>query len=112
MRIAMWIAPALLLAGGAAAVQTAQAKTVPIVGKDKVKGDCGAAGGTYGTNSHTGSYSCLNPDGSGISCGGWSAAQKKTCDKWSAEVKVEEQPARVRAALTHGKVMAKAKLVQ
>ena len=112
MRIAMWMVPALLLAGSAVLVQTAQAKTVPIVSKDKVKGDCGAAGGMYGTNSHTGSYSCLNPDGSGISCGGWSAAQKKTCDKWSAEVKVEEQPSRARAAIAHGKAQMKAKPVQ
>ena len=94
MRRAMWMVPAWLLAGSAALVGTAQAKTVPIVGKDNVEGRCHEAGGTFETSSHTGSYSCLHPDGSGISCGGWTKAQKKTCDTWGAEAKVEEQPSR------------------
>lgn len=112
MRMMLRIAPALLLAGGAGLARTAHGKTIPIVGKDKVEGRCGEAGGVFGTNSHTGSYTCLNPDGSGISCGGSSKAQKKTCDTWGPLAKVEEQPPRVRSAIAQQKALVKAKPAQ
>jgi len=112
MRMMLWIAPALLLAAGAGLTRTAHADTIPIVGKDKVQGRCGESGGMFGTNSHTGGYTCLNPDGSRITCGGWSKAQKKTCDTWGPSAKVEEQPPRVRSAIAQQKALVKAKPAQ
>lgn len=47
---------------------------------DRVQGKCGESGGTYSPPNKNGVYGCLNPDGSGIVCGGVTKTQKKTCD--------------------------------
>lgn len=112
MRITMWTGIALLLAASAGLTRSAQAKTIPIVGKDKVEGACNDAGGTFGTNKKYGGYTCLNKDGSGTTCGGWSKAQKKTCDTWGPLAEAEKQPPRVKAAMAQGKALAKAKPMQ
>jgi hypothetical protein len=46
--------------------------------KKQVKDSC-QAGGAYWPTSAGGTYGCMNPDGSGIVCGGVSAKDKKTC---------------------------------
>lgn len=59
------------------------AEKVSIKGNSKtqVEGRCGESGGVFFPSSHTNStYGCLNKDGSGIVCGGYTKAFKKTCD--------------------------------
>lgn len=73
-----------ILAIGAIGVtaEPAMAKEVSIKthSQSQVKGDCGGDGDVYwvpGKSGHT--YGCMHGDGSGIVCGGVTAAQKKTC---------------------------------
>ncbi len=47
---------------------------------DAVEGKCNEKGGVYFPPKGGHSYGCLNPDGSGIVCGG----AKKGCDSWPA----------------------------
>ena len=60
---------------------SAMAKEVPIKGNSKkeVKSRCDESGGTYWPTSGGGTYGCISPDGSGITCGGVTANDKKTC---------------------------------
>jgi len=71
---------AAMLAIWAGAAAPAHADHIDLVKKDKVEGKCNEAGGTYWGTSASGSYGCLNPDGSGIVCGG----AKPGCDRWPA----------------------------
>ncbi len=48
----------------------AGANTVPLQPKSQVKSDCAAAGGVYVSKMRNGVYGCMNPDTSGIVCGG------------------------------------------
>ena len=60
---------------------SAIAEEVSIKGhsKTKVEGKCNEDGGVYWPTSAGGTYGCMNPDGSGIVCGGYTKEQKKTC---------------------------------
>lgn len=63
------------------ASQSAMADRVALQGRDKVQGKCGTSGGTYWSEGKTGhTYGCMNPDGSGIVCGGVTKDQKNSCD--------------------------------
>src|SRR5215469_2845364 len=63
---------------------SALAKEVSIKGnnKDQVQGRCNESGGTYWPTSAGGTYGCMNPDGSGIVCGGTHPKDKNTCSTW------------------------------
>jgi hypothetical protein len=72
----------LAVAAISIAAPSAMAKEVSIKNhsQSKVKGSCGGDGDVYwvpGSTGHT--YGCMHGDGSGIVCGGVTAAQKKTC---------------------------------
>jgi hypothetical protein len=57
------------------------AEQIPAQKPDAVQGKCGQSGGVHfpktGPNS---TYGCINPDGSGIVCGGITKKDKQTCD--------------------------------
>lgn len=59
----------------------AMAKEIPIGGhnKNSVKLECTQNNGVFWPTSSGGTYGCMNPDGSGIICGGVSKHDKKTC---------------------------------
>lgn len=82
---------------------SAMAKEVPVKGNSKkeVKSRCDESGGTYWPSSAGGTYGCVNPDGSGIICGGVTAHDKKTCGTFRQvppriptrdEVRIGEKP--------------------
>jgi hypothetical protein len=75
---------AAILVALAALPSQAAANRVPIKGNSatQVEGRCNESGGVYSPPSKSGVYVCLNPDGSGIVCGGGTAEQKETCDKF------------------------------
>ena len=60
---------------------SAMAKEITIKGnnRDQVQGRCGTSGGTFWPSSAGGTYGCMNPDGSGIVCGGMTPKDKQTC---------------------------------
>ena len=80
MNVKATLAAILSFATIALLADSAMAKEVPIKGnnKDQVQGRC-AEGGVYWRTSPHGTYGCMNPDGSGIICGGVTARDKKTC---------------------------------
>ncbi len=73
VRVAIFALVAITFVGNSAI-----AKEVPIAGhgKKQVKDSCQ---GAYWPTSGGGTYGCVNPDGSGIICGGVTAHDKKTC---------------------------------
>ena len=81
MNVKATLAAILLFATIALIADSAMAKEVPIKGNSKtqVEGRCNQSGGTYWPTSAGGTYGCVNPDGSGIICGGVTANDKKTC---------------------------------
>jgi hypothetical protein len=81
MNVKATLAAIISFAMIAVIADSALAKEVPIKGNSKtqVKDKCDASGGTYWPTSAGGTYGCVNPDGSGIICGGVSAKDKKTC---------------------------------
>ncbi len=81
MRVRSALTVILVLPLAAFAAESAMAETVPLQSRDKVQGKCGTSGGTYWTEGKTGkTYGCMNPDGSGIVCGGVTKDQKNSCD--------------------------------
>ena len=56
----------------------AEANIVPKQTQSQVKSDCAAAGGIYVSKMPYGVYGCMNPDTSGIVCGG-KGAYKNSC---------------------------------
>ncbi len=81
MNVKATLAAILPFATIALIADSAMAKEVPIKGNSKtqVEGRCNESGGTYWPTSAGGTYGCVNPDGSGIICGGVTANDKKTC---------------------------------
>jgi hypothetical protein len=85
------LAASLALSVGVAAPAHATGPMNP----DKVEGKCNDRGGVYWPPVPPGhSYGCLNPDGSGIVCGG----AKPGCDKW---LKARMSHAQVRRTYAH-----------
>jgi hypothetical protein len=85
LKIPALVSPVVLV-GFLALTHTAHADKVSIKGNSKtqVEGRCNEAGGVYFTPSKYGVYGCLNPDGSGIACGG-TGKDAKTCDNWGPD---------------------------
>lgn len=81
MHVKATLAVILSFAAIALLADSAMAEEVPITGhsKTKVEGKCNDSGGVYWPTSSGGTYGCMNPDGSGIVCGGATAKDKKTC---------------------------------
>ena len=81
MNLKATLATLLAFAVIALLADSAVAKEVSIKGNSKkdVKTRCDESGGTYWPSSPGGTYGCINPDGSGISCGGVTAHDMKTC---------------------------------
>ena len=81
MNVKATLAAILSFAAIALLADSAMAEEVPIKGhnKDQVQGKCNESGGVYWPTSAGGTYGCINPDGSGIVCGGVTAKDKKTC---------------------------------
>lgn len=81
MNVKATLAAILTFATIALIADSAMAKEVPIQGNSKkeVKKRCDDSGGKYWPTSDGGTYGCINPDGSGIICGGVTANDKKTC---------------------------------
>lgn len=61
---------------------SASAERISIQGHSATQeeGRCNEKGGTFSPTNKSGVYACINPDGSGIVCGGGTEEQKKTCD--------------------------------
>jgi hypothetical protein len=57
------------------------AEQIPAQKPDKVQGKCGESGGvSFPKTGPNSTYGCINPDGSGIVCGGITKKDKRTCD--------------------------------
>lgn len=82
-----WITPAVFLGAVLMMPQAAHAKDPK---PDAVEGKCNETGGVYWPPKNKHSYGCLNPDGSGIVCGG----SKKGCDSWPASTAQASRPKR------------------
>ena len=76
---ALFFTAASLLAG------LARAETIPLKTKDAVQGKCSDDGDVFFPPGAYGAYACLKKDGSGIVCGGYTEAYKKSCDTWPAD---------------------------
>lgn len=76
----------------------AAAKRIPLVNRNKVEGACNDKGGAWWPTSGGHTYGCLNPDGSGIVCGG-DLKEDQVCDTWPAEIKIRPTHAQVRDAI-------------
>jgi hypothetical protein len=82
-----WMTPAVFLGAVLMMPQAAHAKDQK---PDAVEGKCNENGGVYWPPKNGHSYGCLNPDGSGIVCGG----SKKGCDSWPANRSLGSRPKR------------------
>ena len=70
---------------------------------NQVEGRCGnAEGGVYFPPNKLGVYGCMNGDGSGIVCGG-TGKDKKTCDTWTAALRVLPTRDQIRERQKHMK---------
>lgn len=81
MNVKAMLATLLPFAVIALLANSAMAEEVSIKGhsKTKVEGKCNESGGVFWPTSAGGTYGCMNPDGSGIVCGGATPKDKKTC---------------------------------
>lgn len=87
MKSMVWMVPAVLFGAVLAMPRAAHAKTQS---PTQVEGKCNNTGGVYWPPTKGHSYGCLNPDGSGIVCGG----SKKGCDSWPADTPAARRPKR------------------
>jgi hypothetical protein len=98
MRIMRSVIAAALLVAAAVLARFAVAEEVPIGGHSptRVQGRCNEAGGVYFPPGSHGVYACLNPDGSGIICGGVDG-YAKTCSVFGPGVVTNRSHVPVRA---------------
>ena len=91
------VSAAVLLVAAAVLARLAFAEEVPAASNspNKVEGKCNESGGVYFPPSSHGVYACLNPDGSGIICGGV-GGYAKTCEKFGAGVVINHSHVPVR----------------
>ena len=86
MKSTMWMVPLVCL--GAVLAMPRAAKADKAQKPDAVEGKCNDKGGVYFPPKGGHSYGCLNPDGSGIVCGG----AKKGCDSWGPTTAMKKRP--------------------
>jgi hypothetical protein len=87
MHIMRSVSAGALLVAGVVLASVALAEEVPKQGNnpDQVEGRCNESGGIYSAPGSQGVYYCVNPNGSGIICGGV-GGYAKTCTKFGPKV--------------------------
>ncbi len=88
MKSMAWMIPAVVF--GAVLAIPAASRAEKTQKPDAVEGKCNESGGVYWPPTKGHSYGCLNPDGSGIVCGG----AKKGCDSWPKNTAAAKRPTR------------------